>query len=53
MLIFRKAFKLRGKELILKTDRLLPGGLNINNIKNKQMKEIRESLNENEKLLIF
>jgi hypothetical protein len=35
MLIIKKAFKQRDKELILKTDRLLQDGLNYNSIKKK------------------
>lgn len=46
MLTFKKAVKLRGKELILKMDRLSPDGLNINSIRQKQAKETRELLNE-------
>jgi hypothetical protein len=34
-------------------DRLSQDGLNINSIKNKQMKEARESFNEKKELLIF
>lgn len=52
-MIFREDFRRRGKELILRMDRLSQDGLNINSIKNKQMKEARESFNEKKELLIF